>query len=395
VATPFTPYTPRPQPFVERSADYFPASTEYRVHVHGVDYYELLGVGPNASASEIRTAYRALAKVMHPDAGGTAGTFRLLREAYETLSDPERRADYDLDDEEDEEEEPPAPAPVAVRRAPMRVFHDDPEYVPARVEIPADTIPWWYTVTSTRVVLSPTIRPEKAVVISAVAGWVILLLALLMVAPPAPLLIVWLLALAASGTALFSMVRRQLDGYAANTAFTTQYGVHQVYGRPGIGSEHRAEQLTAEVLTRYLTRLPGARIFHGLAEPGSVFADVDHAVLCGRRLVLIESKMWLPGHYDVDEAGELWRNDHPFRGGAARLGKQLRIFQQLWPELEIRGVLLIYPTRPGEITTDYQGAGIAPMVPADFVREVGGWLATDPGTVDRKAFTAVLAQLVA
>jgi hypothetical protein len=360
--------------------------------VHGVDFYELLGVRQDASTGEIRTAYRVLAKVMHPDTGGTAGTFRLLREAYETLSDPERRAEYDSEDEEEDE---PVPAPAAVRRARMRAVHDDPEYVPARVEIPADTIPWWHTVRSTKVVLSPAIQPDKAVILGAVAAWVILLLALIMVTPPAPLLIVWLLALAASGTVLFSAVRRQLDGYAANNAFTGRFGVHQVFGRPGIGTEHRAEQLTAEVLTRYLTRLPGVRIFHGLAEPGSVFADVDHAVLCGRRLVLIESKMWLPGHYDVDDAGKLWRNDHPFRGGSVRLSGQLRAFQELWPELEVRGVLLIYPTRDGEITTDYAGARIPPMVPADFVREIGGWLAADPVTVDKKAFTAVLAQVVA
>ncbi|WP_369794670.1 J domain-containing protein, partial [Kutzneria sp. 744] len=36
----------------------------------------------------MKSAYRALAKVMHPDAGGTAGTFRLLQVAYETLTTP-------------------------------------------------------------------------------------------------------------------------------------------------------------------------------------------------------------------------------------------------------------------------------------------------------------------
>src|SRR4030088_216850 len=66
--------------------------------LHGVDYYELLGVGRSASSAEIKSAYRSLARAMHPDTGGTSGAFRLLREAYETLNDPVRRADYDRAD---------------------------------------------------------------------------------------------------------------------------------------------------------------------------------------------------------------------------------------------------------------------------------------------------------
>ncbi|WP_337960621.1 J domain-containing protein [Kutzneria chonburiensis] len=83
-----------------------------------VDYYELLGVPRGASAAEVKSAYRALAKVMHPDAGGTAGTFRLLQLAYETLTDPTRRARYDLGDQP---EPAPAAAPRTRRPAPRRI----------------------------------------------------------------------------------------------------------------------------------------------------------------------------------------------------------------------------------------------------------------------------------
>lgn len=59
------------------------------------DYYDLLGVAPDADATTIKRAYRRLARVVHPDTGGTAGMFRLLTVAYETLADPGSRQEYD------------------------------------------------------------------------------------------------------------------------------------------------------------------------------------------------------------------------------------------------------------------------------------------------------------
>lgn len=59
------------------------------------DLYRVLGVARTASPGEIETAYRDLVRRTHPDAGGTDPLFRLVQEAYETLSDPVRRAEYD------------------------------------------------------------------------------------------------------------------------------------------------------------------------------------------------------------------------------------------------------------------------------------------------------------
>lgn len=59
--------------------------------------YAILGVDRNASASEIRRAYRRLALEYHPDRNEHgAETFKLVSRAYETLSDPERRNAYDV-----------------------------------------------------------------------------------------------------------------------------------------------------------------------------------------------------------------------------------------------------------------------------------------------------------
>ena len=62
-----------------------------------VNYYEILEISKTASADEVTTAYRKMAKVVHPDRGGNAAIFRLVNEAYEVLSDIQRRASYDLE----------------------------------------------------------------------------------------------------------------------------------------------------------------------------------------------------------------------------------------------------------------------------------------------------------
>ncbi|MGE5297653.1 MAG: molecular chaperone DnaJ [Acidobacteriaceae bacterium] len=60
------------------------------------DYYSTLGVGKNASADEIKKAYRRLAHEHHPDkSSGDAEKFKKVNEAYQVLSNPEKRQQYD------------------------------------------------------------------------------------------------------------------------------------------------------------------------------------------------------------------------------------------------------------------------------------------------------------
>src|ERR1039458_5278435 len=63
------------------------------------DYYEVLGVPRAASDAEIKKAFRRMARELHPDVNShdpeAEGKFKEAAEAYEVLSDSERRATYD------------------------------------------------------------------------------------------------------------------------------------------------------------------------------------------------------------------------------------------------------------------------------------------------------------
>lgn len=59
------------------------------------DYYKTLGVARNASKEEIKKAYRKLAHQYHPDKGGDEARFKEINEAYQILSDEQKRSQYD------------------------------------------------------------------------------------------------------------------------------------------------------------------------------------------------------------------------------------------------------------------------------------------------------------
>lgn len=92
---------------VVKASDFATALPASRCLIHATgschsierDYYEILGVQPNASREEVKKAYHALAKKYHPDANknnpSAKRKFQEIREAYETLQDSEKRSQYD------------------------------------------------------------------------------------------------------------------------------------------------------------------------------------------------------------------------------------------------------------------------------------------------------------
>jgi molecular chaperone DnaJ len=60
------------------------------------DYYQILEVEKKASAEDIKKAYRKKSMETHPDRGGNEEVFKEVAEAYETLSDSNKRKNYDM-----------------------------------------------------------------------------------------------------------------------------------------------------------------------------------------------------------------------------------------------------------------------------------------------------------
>lgn len=82
------------------SGDWFPSSSLAIVKVEALKadvdgLYEALGVDPSASDSEVRAAAKRRLLESHPDVGGDTDEFIKVHDAYETLADPARRAEYD------------------------------------------------------------------------------------------------------------------------------------------------------------------------------------------------------------------------------------------------------------------------------------------------------------
>ncbi|MBO0823125.1 MAG: restriction endonuclease [Actinobacteria bacterium] len=97
--------------------------------------YEVLGVPKTATAAEIESAYRRLARKTHPDVGGTSPLFRSVQEAYETLSDPARRAEYDRSGRAASRSKPPEPPQRAAQSDLERLVSRRPWIVPVAIGV--------------------------------------------------------------------------------------------------------------------------------------------------------------------------------------------------------------------------------------------------------------------
>ena len=108
--------------------------------------------------------------------------------------------------------------------------------------------------------------------------------------------------------------RRRWGRPGANLATATDpFGVSR--SEPGAVGEPIGGSKLEEILPTY----QDAYVFHSLRFPGSAVADVDHAVVRGQQVVLVDSKSWKPGRYSWDHHGALLRDGEHFKGGTNHL----------------------------------------------------------------------------
>jgi curved DNA-binding protein CbpA len=110
------------------------------------DYYTVLGVTPAEGPHAIRQAYRSLAKQYHPDYAGREGQtqFQEIQQAYEVLSDPQKRKEYDasrpvvrlaravVEPLVPRRPRTHAPEPLVTRTSPPEEFSASPRAAPCR-----------------------------------------------------------------------------------------------------------------------------------------------------------------------------------------------------------------------------------------------------------------------
>ena len=85
------------------------------------DPYAVLGVTRGASDALIHAAYRDAVRRTHPDAGGNAGAFEAVQDAYETLRDPAARARFESDPARPRPQPRASPPPVDARQTRRRM----------------------------------------------------------------------------------------------------------------------------------------------------------------------------------------------------------------------------------------------------------------------------------
>lgn len=174
------------------------------------------------------------------------------------------------------------------------------------------------------------------------------------------------------------IARTRSWGTPGNSVATDSFGsANAPIGRVG---DRRVGQRLEQLIEQ-----GSARLFHALRFGESDPVDVNHAVVVGNRVALVEVKVWKPGIYTWQGAQTLLRYDDRFRGGRSDLVEALhRCRRDLGPGIEIQAWIVVTPVGDAEqhtyVLDDSEAPDGVKLCRLDELERVRDWLATADGS---------------
>lgn len=205
------------------------------------------------------------------------------------------------------------------------------------------------------------------------------------------LVVVACLSAARSRTARLNRVISAADVFENNT-----------WGSPGHSIVAESASFGGDDAHQYATRctdqalgpiyaLEGVKVLHGLWWPNSQERIIDHLVVAGNRVAILESRALPAGEYWCDESGVLLRGQEHFLGGQTWATAAATAWQQQVPRAVVCPFLVAHPIDGGQVLFAGQmQSGIRCVTAASLAAELRAFLAEGAGVVDRWVLAGLL-----
>lgn len=143
----------------------------------------------------------------------------------------------------------------------------------------------------------------------------------------------------------------------------------------GLVGEQKSAALFKTEITKYQVK-HAIQIVHGLRFPGTDNADIDHALVCGDRILLVDSKHWAPDTYRWYGESILAGPDDDPRLVRSNFFTAQQRFATLVAPAHVAAIILVHRSRPGDLSLDNTHAELHPkLVDADQGFQAPlGWL---------------------
>lgn len=182
-------------------------------------------------------------------------------------------------------------------------------------------------------------------------------------------------------------------------------GAAHIFGLGNTMDGVEGERLTAAEIGYFLGAIPGVRLINGLMFPGSRAADVDHAVICGNKVALIDSKAWKPATYalvagqDAIRVGSGQNWDYFPAHMPTAVEEYRKILTRRRPDVEVRGYIVVHPKNlddPLELHNDSPDSLVRLVTATELIETLGIWFTEDGNqalAVDRESISRLVCSM--